>query len=457
MAVESRTNWAFRIAFYAFILVAITGDFMNMVNIRETNIHILYTNIPAILIIALLLILYEFSILKLKTAFLLAFIITVANLIAGMYLYLMESSVADFGLFFIRETLIIFVMVSLSVFVSKYIAFGLNVGYILNYFIIVFISGNEFLKENFLMINLAMLAYTLILIFITTLLKNYSVELRDNNKMIYRQKIDLLNRQLEIKKINFSLHQKNRTLEEAQEHLYKSNQTKDKIFEIIAHDLRNPINVISGFSKILLKREYIESHDLEIIARINESIKNTNDILENLMYWARSHGGEMEYTLARIGLNDLLHEVSGTCSGMAANKEIDIKVEVIGDLWIHLDPNLIAIVIRNLITNAIKFTKRGGEIEVGAEKIIGPDDYIVIEIYVSDNGIGIEKERLDNLLKKFYYDSTYGTNSEKGTGLGLKICRDMIAMHGSQLMIESEAGIGSKFYFRLTEIEDERA
>jgi signal transduction histidine kinase len=228
--------------------------------------------------------------------------------------------------------------------------------------------------------------------------------------------------------------------------LNELNASKDKFFSIIAHDLKNPFNTIIGFSDILL--EEISSGDLikgnESARMIHSSAIQTFRLLENLLEWANSQTGKISYKPSPVNLNELLNEDFITLNDMAIRKNIELKRFIPDNLVIMADRNMIKTVLRNLISNAIKFTPKKGKVEVNA---LTNDKYV--EIAVSDNGIGMTKEIMAKLFRIDANLSTQGTENERGTGLGLILCKEFVEKNGGKIWVESESGKGSTFKFIL--------
>ncbi len=228
--------------------------------------------------------------------------------------------------------------------------------------------------------------------------------------------------------------------------LSESNTTKDKFFSIIAHDLRNPFNTIIGFSEILLEK--IRSADVESLEEtaviINTSAVQTSSLLENLLEWANSQRGKISYNPVPFKLIELYNEELRRLEDMAKEKNIEIKRTLPEDLTITADKNMIKTILRNLISNAIKFTHKNGKVEINARI-----DNEYAEVSVSDNGIGMSKETMSKLFRVDSDLSIRGTENEKGTGLGLALCKEFIEKHSGKIWVESEPGKGSIFRFIL--------
>ena len=248
------------------------------------------------------------------------------------------------------------------------------------------------------------------------------------------------------RKINFTLNYQKEELEKISEELKILNKTKDKFFSIIAHDLRNPFNSIIGFSDLLANsyENFDDTEKKEMLMNIRDSSLNANQLLENLLQWSRSQSGTMQVTPEVIDLNKITLENIGLLRHTSQFKKVTLHSEIPSNTLAYADSKMISTVIRNLISNGIKFTNNGGEVKVSSEK---EKDFVKISI--SDTGIGIHKEYIDKL---FRLDDSYkrpGTGGEAGTGLGLIICKEFIEKNGGKIWVESEPDRGSRFIFTI--------
>ncbi len=233
---------------------------------------------------------------------------------------------------------------------------------------------------------------------------------------------------------------------ESRARLSEANSTKDRFFSIIGHDLMSPFNSIVGFSEILLKRiNKKDYNDIENYARIiYDSSQRAINLLTNLLEWSRTQTGRIECNLEYLELVTKINDVVDLLDESAQQKSISILKKLPEDMPILADKAMVETILRNLISNAIKFTNSGGEIIISIEQ---KSKELIVS--VADNGVGIEKENFDNLFRIDYSYSTLGTNKEKGTGLGLLICKEFIEMHGGKIWAESNELRGSIFYFSL--------
>jgi signal transduction histidine kinase len=228
--------------------------------------------------------------------------------------------------------------------------------------------------------------------------------------------------------------------------LKKLNAEKDKFFSIIAHDLKSPFNSILGFSELLL--ETVKKKDCESINEysdiINKSSKRAMNLLENLVEWSLSQTGRMNFNPEYLEMVNLINEIVLLFSDMVKQKSIKIIKELPKTALLFADKAMINTVLRNLISNAIKFTNPGGEIKVTIH-----EKQNELLISVMDTGVGIKKDRFEELFQIDKNHSTQGTKNEKGTGLGLILCKEFIEKHEGKLWIESEVDKGSTFYFTI--------
>jgi two-component system, sensor histidine kinase and response regulator len=224
-------------------------------------------------------------------------------------------------------------------------------------------------------------------------------------------------------------------IERQNEELRKLNITKDKFFSIIAHDLRNPFNSILGFSQILMKQTHQMDRDkiVQIAQIINHASQMAVDLLMNLIEWSLSQSGRIEFHPEEVPVEEIVNEADLIMAPAARQKKIQVNYEVPVGLSVFADKQLLGTVLRNLLSNAVKFTRPGGEVTLSARE---QDSQVVIS--VTDSGIGIPAERLDKLFRIDESFSTEGTGKEKGTGLGLILCREFVEKHGGKIWAESK-------------------
>jgi signal transduction histidine kinase/ligand-binding sensor domain-containing protein len=261
---------------------------------------------------------------------------------------------------------------------------------------------------------------------------------------LLEQKVHLRTLQIEVQ--NAQILQKNEELNDLNKTLTALNSTKDKFFSIIAHDLRNPFHTILGLSEIVLGnigREETEKIR-KSVSDIRDSAKHTFDLLQNLLIWARSQTGALDFQPMPFDLTERILENIDLVKSQAEKKDIDLSYRDAVPIMVTGDKRMIDTVLRNLLTNAIKFTPQHGQVTVMAN-----EKHDHFEVLVQDTGIGIEEA---NIRKIFLLDNKYtrkGTDMERGSGLGLVLCREFVEKHKGSIRVVSEPGKGSSFIFTL--------
>lgn len=241
----------------------------------------------------------------------------------------------------------------------------------------------------------------------------------------------------------------NRVLEAARvevqqqnERLQQLNHTKDKFFSIISHDLKGPLNSLTSFSHLLIEHtDSMSREEIQMLAKdLDKSVKNLFTLLENLLEWSRSQTGNVDFTGEVFDLAELMESNKNLLASQARTKKINIILETGPEYMVRLHKQSVNTVIRNLISNAIKFTPEGGIIRVGVETKAA-----FMHVYVADNGLGMSQEVVNKLFRIDTKHSTRGTANEKGTGLGLILCREFVEKNGGKISVESRQGHGSIF------------
>lgn len=235
-------------------------------------------------------------------------------------------------------------------------------------------------------------------------------------------------------------------LKKSEEELRKANQTKDKLFSVVSHDLRGPVGNLNHFLEELVDHPDLFSKEEaeEILKLLKISASSTFNLLENLLSWARNQTGEIKYKPEKIQLSEIVFENVTLLENNAKLKNIKLSSNVSEDLMVKADKNMILTVVRNLISNAIKFTNDDGKVDLTA-KANRKD----VELTVADTGVGMDEEVAKIIFDPYSGHSTRGTKGEKGTGLGLNLCKEFVEKNGGKIWVESKVGEGSKFKFTL--------
>jgi len=226
-----------------------------------------------------------------------------------------------------------------------------------------------------------------------------------------------------------------------------ANETKKKFFSILAHDLRAPIGSLSiYFNEILEKNKIIEA---KLFDMIRHSTKNIYNLLEDILTWSRNQQGDIKFQPETVNIKKTINKIVALYMPQTQAKKITFNSTISPDLWVHADIDMFETITRNLINNAVKFTKKGGKISIDAKK-----KNKVIEISVSDTGVGISPERISKIFKLDSINRRPSDHSGKGTGLGLILCKDFVEKHNGKINVQSRLEKGSRFSFTLPAAND---
>jgi PAS domain S-box-containing protein len=229
--------------------------------------------------------------------------------------------------------------------------------------------------------------------------------------------------------------------------LLQSQADREKMFSIIVHDLKTPFNSFLGMTQLLSEEldSFSKDEIREMASVMKTSAENLYALLENLLLWAKSERGMVPFSPALIELLPVVNEGAGIMDEPTKNKGVAIEIDVNKDIVVLADNNILMTIIRNLVSNAVKFTQTGGRVFIKAKCI----DDLSVEISVEDTGIGMSRDILDNLFKPGSHTGRKGTEGESTSGLGLIVCNDFVKKLGGKLEVESEEGKGSRFFFSL--------
>ncbi|MEA4841239.1 MAG: hybrid sensor histidine kinase/response regulator [Bacteroidales bacterium] len=273
---------------------------------------------------------------------------------------------------------------------------------------------------------------------------------RDDLILTVREAVRSFLQEIEIKKQNIELEAVNNNLEklvvERTQELEKVNATKDKFFSIIAHDLKNSFTGLLGYSDILLSDfdRFPDKEKKALVSAIREVSESTYKLLQNLLDWSSVQTGNIAYNPEELDLGGFLTDEFKLQQILAVEKDLTITFHTKDGVRVKVDKNMISKVVRNIISNAIKYTKNGGHIEI----TLNNDDKFA-SVSVIDSGIGINKENINKLFKVNENYKTHGTNNEEGTGLGLILSKEFLNKNGGDIAIESKVDCGTKVTFNL--------
>ena len=236
---------------------------------------------------------------------------------------------------------------------------------------------------------------------------------------------------------------------ESEEYLRELNATKDKFFSIISHDLRAPFQALLSISDFFVNDidNMTKQEIIDFASDLNQSAESLYELLNNLLDWSRIQTGKMKYEPRNVHLKRAIDKVIRLLTANAHNKRISITTKITNDLIVYTDRNMLHSLVQNLISNAIKFTNEGGEV-----KVMTHIKNNIVEIVVADNGVGMDENTVGKLFRIDTQVTSLGTKNEKGTGLGLILCKELVEKCGGKIWVESEPGKGTAFHFTLNKL-----
>lgn len=248
-------------------------------------------------------------------------------------------------------------------------------------------------------------------------------------------------------KTHLQLHRQSIVLRQQSKELQELIATKDKFFSIISHDLRGPMGGFMALTELMADESagLSSEEQKEFIVELSKSASNIFNLLENLLEWALMQQGNIVFKPEHIDLTELVNECTKTLHDSIQKKNIHLAVDLAADLKVHADANMLQSVIRNLVSNAIKFTPEGGKIAISADFTENKNLVIVVK----DSGIGMNNSIKTDLFQLNRNTGRPGTDGEHSTGLGLILCKEFIEKHGGEVWVESEEGVGSSFFFTI--------
>ena len=444
--------------YYIYTITSCLGYFMDIFNFRKTSVIIVYDNLTTILITIISFLLYLFKKLNLKVGFGIILYAALVNIFIGTF----TDPYSEVRiLFFLRDSLFIVFLITLSaLIINKIHALIFTFFYIADVIILTVFTNNYFLIESFYLIILFVTVYAFLIYYFVNIIE-HSIEELERDKNIILEKNEIVN------ETNTLLEERQQLIEEQSEiltaqtavlgeqseqlkvknrELEQLNKTKDKFLSIMAHDLKNPLNVIINFADLLEKRyhDLDDEKRLKYLNILNVTSAKTLELLLNLLTWTRSQSSTISFEPENTNVGVLLEKNINLLIDNSNAKRINVNRDIQPGCMAYIDKNMIETVVRNLFSNAVKFTSKGGEISVGCTKFNKE-----IEVQIRDTGIGMDIETLENLFKLDKGRSRPGTDGETGTGLGLLLCKDFVEKNGGKLQATGKENEGSTFTFTL--------
>jgi signal transduction histidine kinase len=262
----------------------------------------------------------------------------------------------------------------------------------------------------------------------------------ENEKLISSQNMQL---EARVYQRTIDLEQSISTLSRQRKELHEANNFKDKVLSIISHDLKSPIATLAGMLSIMKMKSLTELERGNVVENLEVALKNTKILLDNILAWAHKNNNDSKET-NEVEIYSCVDGIFDLFKFQANEKQIVLKNNIEPNFYIQVHENMFQLVLRNLISNALKFTPKRGTVTVEMK-----EEFQNILISVKDSGIGMSKEVMENLFNSNKHTSTRGTENEKGTGLGLKLCKEFVDKYNGELSVESEPGNGTVITVKL--------
>lgn len=299
--------------------------------------------------------------------------------------------------------------------------------------------------RNFVII-IALLSVVLIIVLFQRYRQKVTINkvLQEKNREVQQKNKEIQTQANNMEDFNKLLVEQNQFIETQKLKLENANRTKDRFFSIIGHDLRSPIAAVFSTIGLFRLKSYSPEKQSKLLCSVEENLQTTLDLLENLMLWAKNQEKNIHPNFQLVAIDELVHKAIKSVDSMLRNKQLEVVYDTADRLMVNVDVNMMATIMRNLLSNAAKFSHVNGIIRVS---VVQQSE--TIKVQVQDKGIGMSQEVLNKITNKNSYFTIEGTKNERGSGLGLNLCKDFVEMHSGVFMIESEQGKGSTFSFTI--------
>jgi len=351
---------------------------------------------------------------------------------------------------YFRNTFFLIIVVGLISYTSHYrnalVFGGIHLVFSL---IVTFSQTDPVATSNIPVVMVVYVSFCICTYFFIKALKEYTIRLQElhqqvetKNQSITQQNEELQAQQENLQDANAKLVEQHTELSEQRNELEKVNATKDKFISILAHDLRNPFNYLVNISELFLfnYNKLDDERKLQYVKTFHDTSKTTYNLLEKILYWARSQTGKLKINKTDFDLIELFFETQEIYSESVNDKKIQTSLPEEKSLYIHSDRDMLYTVLRNLYSNALKYTPENGRIDIELSK-----NETQVLFSVSDTGSGIDDAIKKNLFKHTVSESTPGLNGEKGTGLGLVLCKELVEKLDGTITVDSQPEKGSRF------------
>lgn len=374
------------------------------------------------------------------------------NIIISIFIF--QDMEYELTVILLRKTIFVLVIVAgLSLFLNRTHGLILSIIWVIIYLYFTIQSNNKFLLSYSPTIIFTFITFSIVNSFFLkvfsnslTALQQQKQEIQNQHNLLNQTSEIIINQNKELSNLTEKLNIKSTELEIKNEELEKALKTKDKFISILAHDLKNPINTILGFSELLRKKISILDIGKQKIYldSIISSTQTTNSLIENLLYWSRAQMGSIKPILQLYFVNEPLQKALSYIHASARQKNIEISHTIPSNLMAFFDVMITETIFRNILSNAVKYSYENERISISYTI-----ENNMLKIYIADNGCGMSIEQTEQLFLLKENKSVKGTKGEQGSGLGLIICKEFAEIQGGQLFIESSSGKGSTISFSI--------
>ncbi|NBC84366.1 MAG: hypothetical protein GVY19_13440 [Bacteroidetes bacterium] len=423
----------------------------DLLNFTSNQVYSFWVNVVSLSVIGGISLLYLFRTLSVQWAYGIGVYSILANIIFEFINY---SNSGSLVYHYYRSSFFLITLIGLTAYVVHH-NHALIMGFIhlIISVILIAVSPHHFVTSNLPIVAAIFAVFTFITYYFVGGLKDYMLQLQELNVQIQLQNENIKQQNEELKTQSENLRVANSTLVEQRnqiisqhDELEKANNAKDKFFSILAHDLKNPINLIVNFADMLRNNfsQFNDNKKLEYVDSLKETSENTYKLLENILYWARSQTGRLKVNKVKLDVMGVFYDTKTIYEESIKSKGIQVHFPGMKSCTISSDQDMIYTIIRNLFSNALKYTPDGGNIWLETE-LTGAS----VSIAVKDDGLGMKPGIKDNLFSTESTITTDGIKGEKGTGLGLIICQELVERLEGNIRVESEPGKGSQFIVTL--------
>jgi signal transduction histidine kinase len=456
--------------YYILSFLGIAGNAIDIFTVYIKNPTFeLQLNIIVIAIILTSCVLYFRKVISLKTGFKIALYAIYINMIVSNFLSNFDAMEKYHELFLLRESIFAgFLVTAAFLFINQKNGFIVGISYLTYYSFEVFRSDSSFLIDNLYIIFVIFTSYMVTLnIFYrfidksikrihedSLIIKEQNDELKEVNDELMESQTQINAQHEELISISESLFKQNQELEDKNIRLEDAITQKSKFFSIIAHDLKSPISSLSSLTEQMLENydKMTEEKKKIWLTKSLNSTKLLYELLENLLIWSRSQIGMLEINPELINIDQTIDKIFGIYKNYASNKSISLINKAQQELTAYADAMMLETVLRNLTSNAIKYSFENGTVTVEAQR---KEQHIVVSI--SDTGVGISPEHKNMIFAFDNNNFTLGTSGEKGTGLGLRICKEFVEKHNGKIWIESGKEKGTMISFSIPSASSDKA